>query len=68
MLRVTISIRTVFPRITFGSLTVYKQFMVPKVRQKESRKEKKLSIWGPSGKGSKDRRQEGKRQCSIVFI
>ena len=61
MLGVTITIRAVFPRITFGSLTVHKQLMVPKVRQKESRKEKKLSIWWPSGKGVKDRRQEGKR-------
>lgn len=61
LLGVTITIRTVFPRITFGSLTVYKQLMVPKARQKDSRKEKQLNIWGPGGKGAKDRRQEGKR-------
>lgn len=42
-----------FPRIAFGSLTVHKQLMVPKVRQKESRKEKKLSIWGPRERGKR---------------
>ena len=40
---------------------MYKQLMVPKARQKDSRKEKQLNIWGPGGKGAKDRRQEGKR-------
>ena len=68
MLRVTITIRAVFPRITSGSFTVYKQLMVPKARQKDSRKEKQLNIWGPGGKGAKDRRQEGKRRCSVLPV